>query len=89
MLEMSQSPGGVLWEGDAFKFVSIFLSAQPPKKGFNSPEFKSVRRDFRARNLILGSKTFFVGGGRSPRRKDLTGPNSNLFDGIFGAGTWF
>ena len=39
------------------------LSAQPPKKGFNTPEFKSVRQDFRARNLILGSKTFWGGGG--------------------------
>ena len=52
MLEMSQSPGGVLWEGNAFKFVSISYP-------------------------------------HSPRRKDLTGPNSNLFDGIFGPGTWF
>ena len=69
MLEMSQSPGGVLWEGDAFKFVSIFLSAQPPKKGFNSPEFKSVWRDFRARNLILGSKTFLWEGAGAPEER--------------------
>ena len=69
MLEMSQSPGGVLWEGDAFKFVSIFLSAQPPKKGLNSPEFKSVRRDFRARNLILGSKTFLWEGAGAPEER--------------------